>query len=363
LGAIGTVTYRDGPVVYAFGHELDGAGRRALLLQDAYVYYVANDPNPQDSPPSYKLAAPGHNLGTLTSDTPNAVIGEVGGLPQLIPVTVSARDVDTGRVINEQTQVADETDIGLPLGASMLDTIAPLAAGQGAIDVFDGPPAAESGRLCLRLTIRESRRPLGFCKRYVGIGFAGDSALAPPELSNGVATDVATAFGLLEQVQFARLHVTDVDASISAQRGLTEASIVSARVPRRIRAGKEALVRLLVRAYRGGLRRVSFRLRIPRSAHGQTNLVIRGPSFTPTALGSPGSTGQLVTVLLGNGLSGSSPGGQPPRSVGAARKEIRGIGTFDGLKASFGGGPARPVYTDQALLISGRARVSFDAVR
>ena len=38
MGAVGTVTYVDGPTVYAFGHELDGAGRRSLLLQDAYVY-------------------------------------------------------------------------------------------------------------------------------------------------------------------------------------------------------------------------------------------------------------------------------------------------------------------------------------
>jgi hypothetical protein len=77
MGGIGTVTYRDGPNVYAFGHELDGAGRRSLLLQDAYVYSVIGNPIGL----SYKLAAPGHTVGTLTSDTPNAVVGEVGAAP------------------------------------------------------------------------------------------------------------------------------------------------------------------------------------------------------------------------------------------------------------------------------------------
>ena len=43
-GAIGTVTYRDGDVVYGFGHPLEGAGRRALLLQDAYVFTVVANP-------------------------------------------------------------------------------------------------------------------------------------------------------------------------------------------------------------------------------------------------------------------------------------------------------------------------------
>jgi hypothetical protein len=129
-GAVGTVTYRDGSTVYAFGHELDGAGRRSLLLEDAYVYYVVSNPDPSAS---YKLAFPGHALGTLTSDTPAAVIGELGPLPALIPVQVTAHDLDTGRVISEQTQVADETAVGLPLGSSLLDTMAPLAVGQAAI--------------------------------------------------------------------------------------------------------------------------------------------------------------------------------------------------------------------------------------
>ena len=65
--------------------------RRALLLEDAYVYYVANDPNPQDMPSSYKLAAPGHEIGTLTSDTPNAVIGEV-----LVPPRVDVKRTEFG---------------------------------------------------------------------------------------------------------------------------------------------------------------------------------------------------------------------------------------------------------------------------
>src|SRR5690242_5422454 len=84
MGAIGTVTYSNGQTVYAFGHELDGAGRRSLLLQDAYVYYVVNNPDP-NSLPSYKLASPGHTLGVLTSDTPNAVIGQLGSPPPSVP--------------------------------------------------------------------------------------------------------------------------------------------------------------------------------------------------------------------------------------------------------------------------------------
>ena len=42
--AIGTVTYRDGDAVWGFGHRSTSAGRRALLLQDAYVFTVVANP-------------------------------------------------------------------------------------------------------------------------------------------------------------------------------------------------------------------------------------------------------------------------------------------------------------------------------
>ena len=53
---MGTVTYVDGDTVWAFGHPLDGAGRRSLLLQDAYVYTVVN--NPIDSSRSPATSSP-----------------------------------------------------------------------------------------------------------------------------------------------------------------------------------------------------------------------------------------------------------------------------------------------------------------
>jgi hypothetical protein len=65
VGAIGTVTYRDGPNVYAFGHELDGAGRRSLLLQDAYVYSVVG--NPATTGLTRSSAAAGRSASTATA--------------------------------------------------------------------------------------------------------------------------------------------------------------------------------------------------------------------------------------------------------------------------------------------------------
>ena len=186
MGAVGTVTYVDGQTVYAFGHELDGAGRRSLLLQDAYVYYVVNNPDPTETP-SYKLALPGHTLGTLSRATPRTRSSVRLGPPP--PAVPGRRDRPRPRhrpSLSLDTQVADETGVGLPLGASLVDAIAPIEVAQAATEIYDGPPANESGSMCLRIYLRESRTPLGFCNRYVGTGVPGDagwchrSSRAPP---------------------------------------------------------------------------------------------------------------------------------------------------------------------------------------
>jgi hypothetical protein len=358
IGAVGTVTYRNGNAVYAFGHELDGAGRRALLLQDAYVSSVIGNPLLG----SYKFAAPGHIEGTLTSDTPNAVVGEVGQAPPLVPINVTANDLDTGHTLEFDTQVADETDVGLPMGSSLVDLVAPMAAGQAATQIYNGPPANESGRMCVSVQLRESHGPLQFCNRYVGTGLPGDAGMGPPELATGVSTDLATAFGLLEQVQFATLHVESVTARIDAQRGLLEAAIVGSRAPRRVRPGQLVTVHLLVRRFRGALDDVSLKLRIPLDSRGALTATLDGPPAPgPPPNPASGLTGSLAVLLGGSGPSGPPP--PPPTSMATLHSEFAGIANYDGLRIRWSAGKPHELYRDPALLITGDTKLHFEVVR
>jgi hypothetical protein len=359
LGAVGTVTYVDGQTVYAFGHELDGAGRRSLLLQDAYVYYVVNNPDPTLGS-SYKLASPGHTLGTLTSDTPNAVIGQTGAPPPTVPVDVTAHDLDTGQSLTLGTQVADETGVGLPLGNSQVDAIAPLEVAQAATQIFNGAPADESGRMCLRIYLRETRAPLGFCNRYVGAGSPGDLGAAPPELASAASADVASAFGALERVDFAALHVTHVVAHLDARRGLAEAAIVSARAPTHVHAGQRVRVRLRVRVYRGPLRTISFRLRIPFGIHGRTVAAVKGPP-PPVGAGpaAAGLTAALSAAFAVGAGGAAPPASSPISSLAELRRAVAGVSSYDGLYAGFPGRGKRRVYRNPSLQITGAATLEF----
>jgi hypothetical protein len=307
--------------------------------------------------PSYKYASPGHTEGTLTSDSPSAVVGQVGAAPSLIPVDVIVHDLDTGRVLAERSLVADETDVGLPLGTSLLDTIAPLAIGQAATDIYDGPPANQSGRMCLTVSLRESRHPLQFCNRYVGSGGPANGTGAPPELANATTTDVTTALALLDAEQFTHLHVTKVLATIYAQRGLAEAAIVAAHGPRRAKAGHAISLRLLVRRFRGGLQTVHFKLRLPRRLRGRVLVAIRGTQPPPSPSGGTGSA--TLPILLSASLTGGPQGSNPPTSMADLRKQFAGIANYDGLQATFNGQKTERAYRDPALLITGRARLAL----
>ena len=352
IGAIGTVTYRDGNTVYAFGHPLDDAGRRSLPLQDAYVYDVINNPS-AGSGGSYKLAAPGHTVGTLTSDTPNAVIGRVGAAPRMIPVNVAARDLDTRKTITEDTQVADESDIGNPLGSSMLSIVAPIAVGEAATDVFDGAPANQSGTMCLKVRLRERNTLLKFCNRYTGTGGGGGFGGSVPALSAGATSDAASAISLIDQVKFATLHVVRVAASITARPGLDVASILSARAPRVVRAGSRVKVRLRVQLYRGRIRTLTFGLEIPHGLRGPQVAILNGGG------GSGSDTAALLQALLGP-LLGGGAGGGPPASLAALKAAFAAVPGYDGLRVAFAKQKPRHAFRDPKLLITGSAPLTFD---
>ena len=145
MSAVGTVAYTDADRVWAFGHPFEGVGARSLFLQDAYVYRVVNDPNASITGGSYKLAAPGHDLGTVTNDAFAAVVGRVSALPATTTVEVVAKDVDTGATRSVGTGVVDETDVDNPTGFSPLGSVAPLAVAEAAGTTMQSAPGRLTG--------------------------------------------------------------------------------------------------------------------------------------------------------------------------------------------------------------------------
>jgi hypothetical protein len=269
----------------------------------------------------------------------------------VIPVDVTARDLDTHHTISEDSQVADETNVGDPLGSSMLSMIAPLAVGESTLDVFNGAPAQQSGRMCLTVHLREGHTRLGFCNRYTGTG-AGGLGITLPALLEGVLSDTSTALSLIDQVQFAALHVTKVTARVAARRGLDTAAILGAQMPRVVTAGSRVKVRLRVQLYRSKVRTVSFELRIPRG--------LSGPQVATLRQGSGGGVDALLEALFGFSPGGGGGPRQPPRSLAALKKAFAAVPSYDGLSVTFGKHDTERVFRDPKFVITGQTTLAFD---
>ncbi|MDX6655925.1 MAG: hypothetical protein QOH62_718 [Solirubrobacteraceae bacterium] len=350
-GAIGTVAYVDGDQLWGFGHPLDSVGRRDLFLQSAYVYDVVNNPLGIGDASSYKLAAPGQDVGTLLGDGINAVTGRVGALPDSFPMKVSALDQDTGRKVYLNSQIADETPVGNPSGASAASGIAAIAAGEASYEVLRGSPSRQSGNLCLRITIQERAKPLGFCNTYVG-GTPGQTGI----VGSPMVSDVSQAVTLLDDYQFASLHVKAIDIDLRARRGLSQAYLVGLNGPRVLRRGRTYSFTAQLRRIRGPKLTKTLRIRVSRGVRaGVHQLVVHG---TPSDTSGAPSDSELAIVLgLDSGSTSDDPGS---RSVADLAHAIAKIHRYDGVTADFRGGrgleSSRRVFRDLNLRVSGTAR-------
>ncbi|HVE59318.1 MAG TPA: hypothetical protein VNB22_21010 [Pyrinomonadaceae bacterium] len=84
LAAAGTVTYRDGEKIYAFGHPFLSLGTSDLPMSESHVVTVI--PNLNNS---FKLAVPDAMVGSMTQDRATGVFGKLGQAPKMIPVQIN----------------------------------------------------------------------------------------------------------------------------------------------------------------------------------------------------------------------------------------------------------------------------------
>jgi hypothetical protein len=336
LSALGTVTYRDGDSIFAFGHPLDGAGARSLFLQDAYIYAVV--PNPLTVPElgtgSYKLGTgSGHTLGTFTNDALSAIAGRIGAGPRAIKLEGAAR-VRGGRSAFVDSAVADERELGLPVGLSLA---APLALAE-TVDraVRSGAPITFT--TCVRFRVGELKRPFGYCNPY----FDRVPAVA----------DALQAAELVEGYDLTPLNLDRVGVSTRVTRGVRKAELLSGRAPRRIRRGQRIRVRLRLGYPRGERHGLTIRFRVPGEApSGHRTLVLEGTGD------SSGGVDELLQEL-GLSLEGESgPEARAPRTLRELVGRVEGLKQRQGIQARFGKRTSTLAHRSDRTLFTGRVSI------
>ena len=314
VSASGTVAYRDGDQIFAFGHALDALGQRALFLQDAYVFGVIGNPLgvPDLGAITYKLTSSGgHVLGAITNDRSSAVAGELGSGPPAIPLRVTARE--RGRpAVELNSLLADERGVGLGTGMSFVAPLAATSALERLLRSFEPVTL----KVCARFRVRELRRPMRYCNPYF------DSFAA--------FIDVADAAALVEGYDFPPLDIEGAAVSIAARRGVIDDVLVGADARRRVRAGSRLPVRVRLRRRGGGRRTVTVRVRVPRNLRpGPRTLVLAGNGFEI-------DDGFLIELLIGEFAGGPARAAQAgPRSVRALARRVAALERPLGITARF----------------------------
>ena len=344
LGAIGTVAYRDGARVWAFGHSFDTLGRRALMLEDAYVFGVISNPFtlPDFGAGTYKLtSAGGHIQGVVSSDTVASIAGTVGQTPPTIPLTVIARESGgAGGSVQLDSLLADERS--LSLGASM-SLAAPIGASQALEQLFrDYGPTTLS--MCFRVRIAGRTKPLGFCNPYF-------DAFSPLDhLLEGAA--------LVDAFDLPAPQIEQAVVSIRARRGVDSDVLISARAPRRVVAGERIRLRLTVQRRRGSRRTLRVPMRVPRDLRSGTHpLVLSGTGRSPSSA-EDGFFIEFVDEF-------SDFFGEPaePRTLRELAKDLAGIHRDMGVTARIRRGRPRLVVRSDDVSFEGRLRLTLKVRR
>lgn len=84
IAASGTVSFRDGDHIYAFGHPFLSLGASDMPMSESTVVTVV--PNINNS---FKLSVPGAMMGSISQDRSSGIFGQLGQAPKMIPVKIN----------------------------------------------------------------------------------------------------------------------------------------------------------------------------------------------------------------------------------------------------------------------------------
>lgn len=148
IGSIGTVTAMDGDLVWAFGHPFLFLGPVELPMMTADILETTRG-HPPHAP--VRLGRMRKLVGAVLEDRPVAIVGRLGVVPSLVPVTITISDADTEAQTTLHVQVVRH-------GALLADLV--VAAGLEAC--ARGLGRLGGGTAAVSLTVRSAalRRPL-----------------------------------------------------------------------------------------------------------------------------------------------------------------------------------------------------------
>lgn len=258
LGAIGTVTATDSKGRFiAFGHP---------LLKRGNASYMAARTRIHDTIDSYefpfKLASSEGITGTVMQDREAGIGGMFGYYAQSIPGNFVFRDLDSGTERKYNFRVAADEFMSHKLLGGVFTALAEESWGRKG-----------QGTMSVNLRIDGRNVPKGWSRSEI---FFSDEDITANAFSQSVKIINAFLTQPFREVLPAGFSVT-VEATQKPRVLIIEdIETVSSAI-----AGEEIEVKVRLRGWRRGVTEQKFMMKIPESASGVTELIVRGGSVEP----------------------------------------------------------------------------------
>ena len=199
IDAQGTVTWRDGDKIYAFGHPFLGIGSSEMPMSEADVITVV--PSLSNS---FKLGRATNLVGTISQDRATGVYGKLGQAPKMIPITINVTTSNKAVETYHYEVMSDSFLTPLLMNITMMSSITKTERGLGDSTI------ESKGKISLR-----GQSPVMIESRYSG------RSIAP-----GMTTLATTRpLDLLMNSGFKDLDIENIEVDVLSSDGKNTGSL------------------------------------------------------------------------------------------------------------------------------------------
>ncbi|MCE5198843.1 hypothetical protein LLG39_07695 [bacterium] len=253
MTGIGTVTYRRGNKIVAFGHPMLGIGAIDAPMTTAYVEDVLSSYEV-----SSKMASPIKTVGRIFQDRPWSIAGAIGNFPATIPVKITIDDDSTKRGRTYNVKV-----INHPLLASRLVT---TIVGEAIFDLHCTP-----GDSTAEVSYDVNADQIGQIKR-------SNVFFDPVSIDSAAVADIGTLLQTLSSNKFYPVDVKAVNVHVKILDKRNTATIDRIFVKKsEYQPGETVDVGVVLRPYKKDRITKTYKIKIPATAaDGKVTLQVRG---------------------------------------------------------------------------------------
>ncbi len=276
IAASGTVTYRDGDRIYAFGHPFLSLGVADMPMTESSVVTVIPSVNN-----SFKLSIPGQMVGSISQDRASGIFGKLGQAPKMIPVKINLR-TSRDRSETYSYEIANDSFLTpLLLNISIFNTIISSERGLGDSTITVKGSIAVKGQETIHLDQRFSA--------------SNSPVLAAGSVAGPISSLLGSGFDDV-QIDAVNLEITSSDSKYS---GTLERIAVDRT---EVRRGEKIEVQAYVRTESGKQFVERIPVSIPEDATPGQLLIFVGDGGalqegSPTKSFVPQDLGQLVRAI------------------------------------------------------------------